>query len=462
MIDYLYIENFKCITKQKFEFSRINIFCGPNNSGKSTVLAVLNLIAQTLHDNPTDASLVLNGKYENLGTFHDFIRNHNIRSKFCFEIGLGSFNFRYEYKYRTQRREIELIGFSLRENDKPIYSYISKEDNYDVKIGGKSLEKFETSKSKRRPFIKGLILLDMVLRSLRMSGTHHSKQLESNIEDNKYSDEINTFINADRTLMKAFSRLRRAFDGFDTLGAFRERPTRTYMFSGESPIQVGRTGASAIDMLVSDKSRRGSQNKNLVRKTSEWFIKSGMAAGLEINALTSRHYEICIKDESKGQHNLCDVGFGCSQVLPVLVSTFAFESRNAYDELGGGSILIIQEPEIHLHPNAQAELGTLFANASQAGQIFIETHSPYLILRLQSEVAQEHILANSINTFYVQRKKDGAAFTHMHLLNNGLFKDKWPEGFFPHRHEETLNLARFASKKLTKSSSNNSSPKKKK
>src|SRR5204863_8326118 len=80
--------------------------------------------------------------------------------------------------------------------------------------------------------------------------------------------------------------------------------------------------------------------------------------------------------------NLSDVGYGISQSLPVVVES----------ALGGDSsrLLLLQQPEVHLDPRAQAALGSFFTQlvASQERQLIIETHSDYLVDRVRQEIAK--------------------------------------------------------------------------
>ena len=104
-----------------------------------------------------------------------------------------------------------------------------------------------------------------------------------------------------------------------------------------------------------------------------------------------------------GQHkagpkrNLIDVGYGVSQALPVLVELFRPDASQ---------MLLFQQPEVHLHPSAQAALGTLFCEAAAAGrQLVIETHSDYIIDRVLLDVRDKRtaLQAEDVSILYFQR-----------------------------------------------------------
>ncbi len=134
-----------------------------------------------------------------------------------------------------------------------------------------------------------------------------------------------------------------------------------------------------------------------------------------------------------------DVGIGVSQVLPVLVSAYA----------SNGLWVAIEQPEIHLHPALQAELGDVFLHSALGGQgnaFLIETHSEHLILRVLRRVRETtdgelpnglpRVRPEDISVLYVQPGREGAEVIHIPVTPDGEFERPWPEGFFAERAKE--------------------------
>jgi hypothetical protein len=134
-----------------------------------------------------------------------------------------------------------------------------------------------------------------------------------------------------------------------------------------------------------------------------------------------------------------DVGIGVSQVLPVLVSAYAYREQ----------FVAIEQPEIHLHPALQAELGDVFLGSAlgdQRNTFLLETHSEHLILRILRRIRETTddelpqgvppTRPDDVAVLYVQPGPKGAEVVHIPVTEDGEFAQPWPEGFFPERAKE--------------------------
>ena len=126
---------------------------------------------------------------------------------------------------------------------------------------------------------------------------------------------------------------------------------------------------------------------------------------------------------------LPDVGFGISQLLPFIVQSLVPTNQ----------IISIEQPEVHVHPKLQADLGDLLAETikeSSRKRFIIETHSEHLILRLQRLIRNKLLEPEDVSVIYVSRRPEGAKAERLHLDEDGDFIDDWPNGFFPERLRE--------------------------
>ena len=400
------------------------------------------MIAQTvLSSDLNQTPLVLNGDFDSLGTYLDMVHGGRANTPMGLDIEFDEFEIRADFKYRSQRREIEIVRWELFENGKAIFYYASRKDSFEVKLLGTSIEKLLPGMRKQRPLFRNLLPSNPNFSLFIMKRAR---------EDTEISEKVlNQVRKAERALVRARINLRRIFMQFDSLSPFRAKPERTYLYSGVTAERIGTTGANTATLMASDSSKRGSESKGLQAAVSNWFQQSGIAQSIRIDSISPRHFEIVLEDFNGGTHNISDVGFGCSQVLPVLTAALnVYRGRRP----SPSSLFLVQEPEIHLHPNAKASLGSFFAGiVPEGGQLFIETHSDNLILRMARHVSDGTINANDFRLFYVH-KHDGSSRVHaIEVSKEGYFSTDWPGGFFPQRQSESLALSQQSEKAKEKS-----------
>jgi predicted ATPase len=441
MFTYLRLRNFRAYRDQRFEFRRLNLFIGANNSGKSSLLSAINLIAQTfLATRGRSSPLVLNGPYEELGTYQDVVHGNNVRTPLGFDIGIQNYDISFDVKFRLQRRELEISRFVLYEDGEELFYYQARKDRSDLRIQRKGVENFIGQKAVRRPFFIGFWPYHPDLDRV-MSGRVD--------EYPKSAQEVITRVS--RSLRRAEMFLRDSLRHFDSLSPFRAQPQRTYLYTGEAPREIGRTGSNGVSLLVNDTSKRGALRIGLEEKISDWLKANNIGREIRVKNLTTRHFEICIVDFKGKEHNICDVGFGCSQVLPVLVGGLNLFGGSSLSRRSS-PIFVVQEPEIHLHPNAQASLGSFFVGlAKSSGQQFIETHSDNLVLRVARHVALGEIESQDVKLFFVEDHGGDKVVTDIEISADGIFKPDWPGGFFPQRQLESFQLAKARTKRPERS-----------
>lgn len=144
----------------------------------------------------------------------------------------------------------------------------------------------------------------------------------------------------------------------------------------------------------------------------------------EINQ-ASLHYQFATATEMTKQFRPENVGFGLTYVLPVVLAILAART---------GDILMIENPESHLHPGGQSLMGRLVSIAAQNGvQIFIETHSDHFFNGVRNAVKSKDIERDNIQTFFLTRDPESdqhKAIVHCVLIDENGKVEYWPSGFF--------------------------------
>lgn len=172
-------------------------------------------------------------------------------------------------------------------------------------------------------------------------------------------------------------------------------------------------------------------NKHEINKIEELSInlkKLGLTSIVESRKIDETQVEIkvgrCLyrdQQEMNDVVNIADVGVGVSQVLPVIVALMVAKK---------GSIVYIEQPEIHLHPRAQVHLAEIIADADKRGvKVVIETHSHLLLLGIQTLVAEKKLPANIVKLHWFSRNEDGSTKIDSRDLDETGAYGNWPEDF---------------------------------
>ena len=241
-----------------------------------------------------------------------------------------------------------------------------------------------------------------------------------------HKDSISFFTLAISSIFRKF------LENIRYLGPLRDYPERYFTFTGSRTKYVGKTGSHVSDILIRDKEILAKVNEQLecfhIGYQLEVVPLADEASGIhDLYALRLRH------KSSDVLVGITDVGFGISQVLPVIVQSMTETEKT----------ILIEQPELHLHPALQAELGDLFINAAlgeQKNTFIIETHSEHLLLRLMRRMREtaRRELENSvlaikpadIMVLYVESGTSGSIVREMPLNEFGELIKAWPGGFF--------------------------------
>jgi len=211
------------------------------------------------------------------------------------------------------------------------------------------------------------------------------------------------------------------------LGPYRRPPDRWYIFTGTTPDDVGYGGDKLPDLLF--------RRPDLVERGNQWLRRLELGYSLKVDSVgdrTSDLFEVRLLDLARNAEidvALSDVGFGISQILPFLVQTLAAERQ----------IISVEQPEVHIHPRLQADLGDLVAETISEPyfhQFLIETHSEHLVLRLLRLVREGQLRSQDLAIIHVARGPGGSTAQRLLVDEDGDFVDEWPGGFFPERQRE--------------------------
>lgn len=225
---------------------------------------------------------------------------------------------------------------------------------------------------------------------------------------------------------------------FYYLGPLRDYPKRIYQWSGDTPEDVGHKGEYAIAAILAAQARDRQLNRGPRKRQqpfsefiATWLKDLGIIHDFTVKPVAAgrKEYEVLVRTHAgSSEVKITDVGFGVSQVLPALVEAFYCPP---------GSVVWMEQPEIHLHPQVQAELADLFVSAVKARengasrdvQLIVESHSEHFLNRLQRRIAEGELTPDDVAIYFCNRKGKAAELEPLQLNLYGDIEN-WPDKFF--------------------------------
>ena len=441
MITSLRCENFMCFSDTgMLKLAPITLLVGENNSGKSSIIRALHLPTLTLQSEDPGLCLKLLHSDYDYGSFEDIIFKHEQKSFLTLSFGATfTINVIGDKKPISKREQVVL---------RLTYGYLQKRKEIYLQkfvLEDKKGERFKVYQNKYSKS-KKVLMRDHKDKSVYLSRLFERKGFffEPRFDTfstftrlkrkygNKAAEKILSDLYANIQLINGFLY---NFRKIRFLGPLRVPPNRTYLYSGEVSENIGSKGQFALQNYAALLKRRKKEDMEKVESINNSLYKLGFIKELDTQKIGTRHYEIWTKHkESLFRANLADTGFGASQVIPVVILLYTSPPD---------STLLFEQPELHLHPAGQAELGSIFAKTcSPEKRIVIETHSENLILRIQTEVAKRNLKPSDVAIYYIKPNSSGHQITTIPLNEKGEFLAEWPKGFFEENYLESLKLSK--------------------
>ena len=401
MLERLKLTNFKSWEHAEVGFGRITGLFGTNSSGKSSLVQFLLLLKQTRESTDRAATLDLNGRFVELGTAKDVVHAHDESGVINFELGYEhDSEFRIDSPFGQGRERIASSKhLAIRaEVDISQRAFQSRTLVYSVGEARFALEPKEGDSSR---FDLTAAVPDSDFSFTRTTG--RAWPLRGPEKVYRFPDRVRKYFQNASFLADLEAEFERELDRLYYLGPLREHPRRDYLWARSRPSDVGEKGQRTIDAIIAAQDAGEKQNlKRLGRRKpfpeiiAHWLRELDLIDQFSIAEIApgSSRWQARVKAHARAPEvMLTDVGFGVSQVLPV-ITLLHYVPR--------GSTVLLEQPEIHLHPLAQAGLADVIVNAAvhRNVQVILESHSEHLLLRLQRRIAEERIEADKVSLYF--------------------------------------------------------------
>jgi AAA ATPase domain/Protein of unknown function (DUF3696) len=430
MFTQLRIQNFKAWKDtENIPLAPLTVFFGPNSSGKTSLLQFLLLLKQTAQS--PDRKQVLNfggsRSFIDFGVWPEMVFGGDPTRGLHFGLkwevpkvprregrALGSATMEFEAEIGPTStapigvREFQYLVVNLPKPRGDAFNIRIRHDEakrvYEMSVGGK-----EGS----GPWLEALSapnrfygLPDELSKEARLLGDDLELELELQLDSTRY------------------------------LGPLRLASERRYTWSGEAPADVGFSGENTFAALLAAQGHllqpAGEREPiSFGVLLAKWLVQMELLESFEAKLMVpeERLYRVLVRTpRSSRQVNLADVGFGVSQVLPVLVQLLYAEPHTT---------LMFEQPEIHLHPRVQSELADLFIEAIQMRQdgkprgiqCLVESHSEHFLRRIQRRIAEGTLAPDQTALYFCNPGPDGSTIEKLKLDEYGNISN-WPENFF--------------------------------
>ncbi len=431
MLKELSLTNFKSWKHiEKMELAPITGLFGANSSGKTSILQFLLLLKQTVES--PDRNLPLHtgdeNSYVDLGGVGELMHQHDRVDSLDFSIHwdlLHPLEITDPENHSKTLLSANQLDFScsLMQNSKGQFFvewFVYRTNDFRAEIYRIGTNKYRLE-PKASPTIK-------------FTRTQGRKwELPAPGKCFGFPDQINYYY-ANAAFLSSFElELTTLFkDRVYYLGPLREHPKRQYPWSGSQPKDMGQRGERFVEAILTARERGLKINPGFKKRKinfetyiAQWLQKLGLIYSFKVEPMTKggNLYQVKVK---KNPHSadvlITDVGFGVSQILPVIALCYYVPE---------GSIILLEQPEIHLHPSVQAGLADVFIDAvkTRKVQIIVESHSEHLLRRLQRKIAEEEITSDKARLYFCKMENGASELEPLRMDEFGRIEN-WPKDFF--------------------------------
>lgn len=417
----LSVNRFKSIFElENFEFKPLTMLTGINSSGKTSLVQSLLLLKQTLESESKEA-LILDGKYLSASSVHELVFGKDETDHFAFTIELDNADLQKLSVYDENRITYIKYKVSFHVNSGVFVRSVDADIVINKVALGLSLILDESINDGRKYKITpkklavkhGDSLVDFS-KPFNVAFSNFFPQFASRPDKN---DDLTITVPFMDEVMKLVSAY---FANIYYVGPLRVKPEPIISYTNGNFKNVGGDGLYTRFVLHNRKDDMVNAKENLLQATSRWICKElELAESIETIKDGTSSYRVVLRNKGINV-DLCHIGLGVSQILPIIVQGLLVPE---------GGMLIVDSPEVHMHPSVQADLVDFFIElAKNRRKVIFETHSDHMITRLRRRIA-EGLNPELVNLCFVIGTESGSTYATLGIDNTGTFFGGLPDKF---------------------------------
>ena len=433
MLESLDLRNFKAWREAKLDFAHVTGLFGTNSSGKSSLIQFLLMLKQTREERDRATVLQLNSPYVELGQFSDIINDGDTTKRLQWDIQFRRAEPLTLKDPTGSQADVAAAGNVIGVSSEVVAERLARTQTFAMRasfleysIGGISFRLAGRGDSATE---YELVSAGGAFEFIRNRG--RAWALPGPVRSYAFPDQARTYFQNAQFLADLETAYEDEFDHFYYLGPLRVRPSRDYVWTGTRPVDVGTAGERTIEALVAATAAEELRSlgyrmkrRPLQEVVAYWLKHIGLIESFSIEEVApgSNRWiaKVCVH---KGGPSvpLTDVGTGVSQVLPVIT---------LLQYVPEGSTVLLEQPEIHLHPLAQAGLADVIIQAAthRRVQVILESHSEHLLLRLQRRIAEEAIGSDKVKLYFADAHAGFSTLVPLEVDEVGNIRN-WPDKF---------------------------------
>jgi predicted ATPase len=416
-IQKITIKGFKSISNEtSLDIGYLTIFAGPNSSGKSSFFQSLLLMKQTLEENIDPGVFSLEGSHVGINRSQQIFSKitHKRRfSEFSIKIELSNNDYCYLVFKNSKEKGIETIKavYETELGRLELDPKMSTEEIFEQNPLVKRFFKNISASSKKSKEEKNLSVLVRIVQNRCFLDA--AIRLDSGFEYSVAS------------MFTSLSQITNEILRIIHIPPVRGTSQMLYKYSAVE----GKFPGTFEYYIPSIINHWKNENNPKLQELKESLDQIGLAWSISTHEIDDTTVELMFPLSPKkipGRKRIdwiriTDLGFGVSQVLPVLVALIIAKPEQ---------IVYIEQPEIHLHPQAQLDLAKIIVKAADRGvRVVLETHSDLLILGIQTIVADGGLSADKTRLHWFSRNTNGSTTVNSSFINEDGSFDNWPHDF---------------------------------